>query len=49
LKGETINILVVTAGHSIFDAKGELGSFLAFLTEKNLTEKGHKVRVSDVT
>jgi modulator of drug activity B len=41
--------LLVTAGYSIFDAKGQLNSFLAYLTEKNLTKKGHKVRVSDVT
>ena len=41
--------LLVTAGYSIFDAKGQLNSFLAYLTEKNLTEKGHKVKVSDVT
>ncbi len=41
--------LLVTAGYSIFDAKGQLNSFLAYLTEKNLTEKGHKVKISDVT
>ncbi len=41
--------LLVTAGYSIFDAKGQLNSFLAYLTEKNLTEKGHKVIISDVT
>jgi len=44
-----MNILVVTAGYSIFDAKGQLNSFLAYLTEKTLTEKGHKVKISDVT
>ena len=44
-----MNILVVTAGYSIFDAKGQLNSFLAYLTEKNLTEKGHNVKISDVT
>lgn len=41
--------LLVTAGYSIFDAKGQLNSFLAYLTEKNLTEKGHKIKISDVT
>jgi len=41
--------LVVTAGYSIFDAKGQLNSFLAYLTEKNLTEKGYNVKFSDVT
>ena len=41
--------LLVTAGYSIFDAKGQLNSFLAYLTEKNLTEKGHKVKISDTT
>jgi modulator of drug activity B len=41
--------LIVTAGYSIFDAKGQLNSFLAYLTEKYLTEKGHKVKISDVT
>ncbi len=40
--------LLVTAGYSIFDAKGHLNSFLAYLTEKNLSEKGHKVKISDV-
>ncbi len=40
--------LLVTAGYSIFDAKGHLNSFLAYLTEKNFTEKGHKVKISDV-
>ena len=44
-----MKILIVTAGYSIFDAKGQLNSFIAYLTEKNLTEKGHKVKVSDVT
>jgi modulator of drug activity B len=41
--------LLVTAGYSIFDAKGHLNSFLAHTTEKVLTEKGHKVKISDVT
>ncbi|MDP0588858.1 MAG: NAD(P)H-dependent oxidoreductase [Candidatus Endonucleobacter bathymodioli] len=41
--------LIVTAGYSLFDAKGQLNSYLAYLTEKNLAEKGHKVKFSDVT
>lgn len=44
-----MKILLITAGYSIFDAKGQLNSFIAYLTEKNLTEKGHKVKTSDVT
>jgi modulator of drug activity B len=44
-----MNILVVTAGYSIFDAKGQLNGFLAYLTEKNLTNKDHTVKFSDVT
>ena len=44
-----MNILIVTAGYSIFDAKGQLNSFLAYLTEKNLSIKGHEVKISDVT
>lgn len=43
-----MKILMVTAGYSIFDAKGQLNSFLAYRTEKNLTEKGHEVKISDV-
>ena len=42
-------VLIVTAGYSIFDAKGQLNSFLAYLTEKNLTKKGYKIKISDVT
>jgi len=41
--------LVVTAGYSLFDAKGQLNSYLAYLTEKILTEKGHKIKISDTT
>ncbi|MDP0561894.1 MAG: NAD(P)H-dependent oxidoreductase [Candidatus Endonucleobacter sp. (ex Gigantidas childressi)] len=41
--------LLVTAGYSIFDAKGQLNSFLAYLTESNLTKKGHIIKISDVT
>jgi modulator of drug activity B len=44
-----MKILLVTAGYSIFDAKGQLNGFLAHLTQKNLTEKGHDIKVSDVT
>ena len=44
-----MNILLVTAGYSIFDAKGQLNGYLAYLTENNLTTKGHKVKVSDTT
>ncbi len=43
-----MKILLVTAGYSIFDARGQLNGFLAHLTEKNLSEKGHKIKVSDV-
>ncbi len=41
--------LLVTAGYSIFDAKGQLNSYLAYLTEKNLAAKGHEVKISNVT
>jgi len=44
-----MNILLVTAGYSIFDAKGQLNSFLAYLTERELTAKDHTVKISDVT
>lgn len=44
-----MNILLVTAGYSIFDAKGQLNSFLSYLSDKTLSEKGHKVKVSDTT
>ncbi|WP_457665472.1 NAD(P)H-dependent oxidoreductase [Thiolapillus sp.] len=44
-----MKILIVTAGYSIFDAKGQLNGFLAYLTEKNLSAKGHHVKYSDVT
>jgi len=39
--------LIVTAGYSLFDAKGQLNSYLAYLTERQLTAKGHKVKISD--
>jgi len=42
-------ILIVTAGYSIFDAKGQLNSFLAYLTEKKLSQKGYEIKISDVT
>jgi len=44
-----MKILLVTAGYSLFDAKGQLNSFLAYLTEENLTNKGHAVKISDTT
>jgi len=44
-----MNILVVTGGYSIFDAKGQLNGFLAYLTEKNLSAKGYKIKFSDTT
>jgi modulator of drug activity B len=43
------NILIVTAGYSIFDAKGQLNSFLAYLTEETLSKKGYDIKISDVT
>ena len=42
-------ILILTAGYSIFDAKGQLNSFLSYLTDKTLTNKGYEVKISDVT
>lgn len=42
-----MNILIVTAGYSLFDAKGQLNGFLAYLTEKNLNAKAHTVKFSD--
>ncbi|CAB5503417.1 NAD(P)H oxidoreductase YrkL @ Putative NADPH-quinone reductase (modulator of drug activity B) @ Flavodoxin 2 [Bathymodiolus thermophilus thioautotrophic gill symbiont] len=42
-------ILLVTAGYSIFDAKGQLNSFLSYLTDKTLSKRGYKIKVSDVT
>ena len=44
-----MNILLVTAGYSIFDAKGQLNGFLTYLSDKNLSAKGHKVKLSDTT
>ena len=44
-----MKVLIVTAGYSIFDAKGHLNGFLAHLTEKFLISKGHDVKFSDVT
>ena len=41
--------LIVTAGYSLFDAKGQLNGYLAHLTERQLTAKGHKVKISDTT
>ena len=42
-----MKILLVTAGYSLFDAKGTLNGFLAYLTEKELTEMGHEIKISD--
>ena len=42
-------ILIVTAGYSIFDAKGHLNSFLAYITETNLQKKWYDIKISDVT
>ena len=44
-----MNVLIVTAGYSIFDAKGQLNGFLAYLTEKNLSAKKHTIKISDTT
>ncbi|WP_201341783.1 hypothetical protein [Abyssogena phaseoliformis symbiont] len=44
-----MKILLVTAGYSIFDAKGQLNGYLSYLTNNHLSKKGHKVKVSDVT
>ena len=44
-----MNSLIVSAGYSIFDAKGQLNSYLAYLTERILVKKGHKIKSSDVT
>ncbi len=44
-----MKVLIVTAGYSIFDAKGHLNGFLSYLTEKTLKEKGHDVKISDTT
>ena len=44
-----MKILIVSAGYSIFDAKGQLNSFLSYLSEKKLSGKGHDIKISDVT
>ncbi|PCJ20397.1 MAG: hypothetical protein COB02_05020 [Candidatus Cloacimonadota bacterium] len=44
-----MNILLVTSGYKIFDAKGQLNSFLAYISEKTLMDLGHIIKVSDVT
>ncbi len=44
-----MKVLIVAAGYSIFDAKGQLNGYLAHLTEKFLHDKNHDVKVSDVT
>lgn len=43
-----MKILLVMAGYSIFEAKGQLNGYLAYLTQKNLSEKGYEIKVSDV-
>ena len=43
-----MKILLVTAGYSIFEAKGQLNGYLAYLTQKNLSEKGNEIKVSNV-
>lgn len=43
-----MKILLVTAGYSIFEAKGQLNGYLAYLTQKNLSGKGHEIKVSNV-
>lgn len=43
-----MKILLVAAGYSIFEAKGQLNGNLAYLTQRNLSEKGHEIKVSDV-
>jgi hypothetical protein len=35
--GGEMNILLVTAGYSIFDAKGQLNGFLSYLNDKTLS------------
>ena len=44
-----MNVLIVTAGHSLFDAKGQLNSYLAYLTENYLGNHGYEVKFSDTT
>ena len=44
-----MNILIVAAGYSIFNAKAQLNSFLTYLTEKNLTKKGNHIKISNLT
>jgi len=44
-----MNVLIVSAGYSIFDAKGQLNAYLAHLTGKSLSAKGYAVKFSDVT
>ncbi len=44
-----MKILLITAGYSIFDAKGQLNGFLSYLTDNHFSKKGYKVKISDVT
>ena len=32
-----MNVLIVSAGYSLFDAKDEMNSYLAFLSEEHLS------------
>ena len=43
-----MKILIVTAGYSIFDAKGQLNGYLAYLTEQKLSGE-HEIKLSDTT
>jgi len=42
-----MKVLIVSAGYSLFDAKGQLNSYLAFLTEEHLSSQGYEVKFSD--
>lgn len=44
-----MKVLIVSAGYKIFDAKGQLNGFLAYLTESHLKANGYQVKSSDVT
>ena len=44
-----MKVLLVAAGYPVFNAKAQLNAFLTYLTEKNLKQKGYKVKISDLT
>lgn len=44
-----MKVLIVSAGYRIFDAKGQLNGYLAYLTESYLSGVGYQVKNSDVT